>query len=194
MRRILSLALLAAIAAASTQIATAEKKAGQQVPDALNFTMKTLDGEDVSLQKYQGKVVLLVNVASECGLTPQYKQLQQLHEKYAEQGLAVVGVPCNQFGAQEPGSAAEIRDFCSQEYGVTFDMLAKVDVNGDGASDLYRYLTQLETKPTGAGEISWNFEKFLIDRQGNVVARYAPRTKPDSPEVVAAIEEALKQE
>jgi glutathione peroxidase len=117
--------------------------------------------------------------------------LQALHKKYAEQGLAILGFPCNQFGKQEPGSATEIRDFCTKNYGVSFDMFEKIDVNGDDANSFYKHLTSLDLKPAGSGKISWNFEKFLIDREGNVVARFSPRTSPDDAEVVAAIEKAL---
>lgn len=158
---------------------------------ALSYDMTTLAGETVSLSKYKGNVVLMVNVASECGLTPQYEQLQALHQKYSEQGLSVIGFPCNQFGGQEPGTAEEIQQFCRHNYGVEFDLFEKVDVNGENACDLYKYLTQLETQPKGPGDIGWNFEKFLIDRDGNVVARYDPRTTPDAPELVEAIETAL---
>ena len=168
-------------------VSAEEKKA----PAALAFKMKTLGGKEVSLDQYHGKVVLMVNVASECGLTPQYKQLQGLHEKYSEKGLAVVGFPCNQFGQQEPGTAQQIQKFCKENYGVEFDMFAKVDVNGDGACPLYKHLTQLETKPKGKGKIGWNFEKFLLNRQGEVIARYAPGTRPDAASVVKAIEDAL---
>ncbi|MEX0585944.1 MAG: glutathione peroxidase [Pirellulales bacterium] len=154
--------------------------------------MQTLDGKKVNLaKKYQGKVVLLVNVASKCGNTPQYEPLEALHERYGEQGLAIVGVPCNQFGGQEPGTAEEIAAFCTANYGVTFDMLGKVDVNGEDACPLYKWLTSEETDPDYAGKITWNFEKFLFDRQGNVVARFKPKTQPDSPEVVKAIEAEL---
>ena len=132
-------------------------------------------------------------MASECGLTPQYEQLQALHEKYGEQGLAVLGFPCNQFGLQEPGTAAEIQEFCQTQYGVKFDMFAKIDVNGDKACPLYKHLTALDTKPKGAGKISWNFEKFVIDRKGNVVARFSPPTRPDSEEVTTLIERELAQ-
>lgn len=165
----------------------------QANPDSpLNQDMQTLDGKDVNLaEKYAGKVVLLVNVASKCGLTPQYKQLQALHDKYADEGLAIVGVPCNQFNGQEPGSAEEIAEFCSSKYGVEFDMLAKVDVNGDTACPLYKSLTSEETNPKSPGKIGWNFEKFLFNRSGELVARFSPPTTPDSPEVVAAIEEQL---
>lgn len=169
----------------------ANSKEGGKVPVALQFTMQSLDGKEVNLSKYQGKVVLVVNVASECGLTPQYEQLQALHEKYKDKGLAVVGIPCNQFGMQEPGTAEEIQKFCSTNYAVTFDMLGKVDVNGDKACDLYQHLKALPTKPKGPGEITWNFEKFLVGRNGEVVARFAPRTAPDAPEVVQQIEKEL---
>lgn len=161
---------------------------------ALNYEMSTLSGETVSLSKYHGNVVLLVNVASQCGLTPQYKQLQALHEEYSERGLSVVGFPCNQFGGQEPGTADEIQQFCSKNYSVTFDLFAKVDVNGDGACELYKYLTQLDTEPQGSGDIGWNFEKFLVGRDGQVIARFSPRTTPDDPELVQAIGAALEAE
>lgn len=166
-------------------------EAKEEAPPALSFKMKMLDGTEVPLSKYLGKVVLIVNVASECGLTPQYEQLQTLHEQYGEKGLAILAFPCNQFGAQEPGTAAQIREFCSAKFGVEFDMFGKVEVNGEGACDLYKHLTSLETKPKGSGKIAWNFEKFLVDRQGAVVARFAPPTKPDAPEVVEMIEAEL---
>lgn len=188
------LKLFACFAVCFLAVALVSVQAGEkETPEALAFKMKTLDGKDVDLAKYQGKVVLFVNVASQCGLTPQYEQLQALHDKYGEKGLAVIGVPCNQFGGQEPGSAEEIQEFCKDNYGVTFDLLAKVDVNGDEACPLYKYLTALKTKPAGEGKISWNFEKFLVNREGQVVARFAPRTKPDDAAVVEAIEGALEK-
>lgn len=159
----------------------------------LDHKMKTLSGKDVDLADYKGKVVLLVNVASKCGLTPQYKELEALHEKYGKDGLAVVGVPCNQFGGQEPGTADQISEFCTTKYGVKFDMLEKVDVNGESAAPLYKELTATDTKPVGSGKISWNFEKFLIGKDGKVVARYSPRTKPDDAEIVKTIETELKK-
>jgi glutathione peroxidase len=184
----LSLAFAALfVVAAVTSLGQAEDKA----PAALNFKMKTLAGKEVDLAKYKGKVVLIVNTASECGLTPQYEQLQALHTSLSDKGLAVIGVPCNQFGGQEPGTAEEIGAFCKENYGVTFDMLAKVDVNGDGACPLYKYLTAVETKPKKAGEIGWNFEKFVLDRKGNVVGRFAPDTSPDDPALVKLIETQL---
>lgn len=183
-------------ASLSCLYAEAKEQAGSA--KALSFTMKSLDGKDVPLDKYKGKVVMIVNVASKCGLTPQYKQLQALHEEFEGKGLAILAFPCNQFGRQEPGTASEIRDFCSQQYGVEFDMFAKVNVNskqtdGENACELYKYLTSLSTEPKGAGDISWNFEKFLLDRNGNVVARFSPRTKPNAPEVLKAINASLKK-
>lgn len=179
--------LLAGAVAACVSTSLAADKA----PAALSFEMKTLSGKDVSLDSYKGKVLLVVNVASKCGLTPQYEQLQALHDKHAKDGLAVLGFPCNQFGKQEPGDEKEIAEFCSNHYKVKFDMFSKVEVNGDGACPLYKHLTALDTKPKGAGKITWNFEKFLIGRNGEVVARFAPRTSPDDPEVLKAIEAEL---
>jgi glutathione peroxidase len=169
---------------------SARVKANSASP--LNQSMMTLDGKAVNpAEKYAGKVVLLVNVASFCGNTPQYKPLEALHEKYADQGLAIVGVPCNQFGGQEPGSPKEIATFCSTKYGVEFDLMSKVDVNGENACPLYKWLTSAETNPKSPGPIQWNFEKFLFNRQGELVARFSPKTQPDAPEVVEAIEAQL---
>ncbi len=172
---------------------TAAEKAGDKSDNAsaLTESMKTLDGNTVDLSKYKGKVVLIVNTASKCGLTPQYTELQAMYEKYKDQGLVVVGFPCNQFGKQEPGSAKEISEFCTKNYGVTFDMFEKVDVNGEDACPLYKKLTALDLQPTGKGDISWNFEKFVIDRSGKPVARFAPRTKPNDETLVATIEKQL---
>lgn len=169
----------------------ADKSGDKKVPAALNFKMKSLDGKEVDLSKYQGKVVMIVNVASECGLTPQYEQLEALHEKYADKGLAILGFPANEFGKQEPGTDAEIAEFCEKNYGVKFDMFSKVVVKGDGQCDLYKFLTSEATDPKFPGPIKWNFEKFVIDREGNVVKRFAPPVAPDSKEVVAVIEEQL---
>jgi glutathione peroxidase-family protein/outer membrane protein assembly factor BamB len=169
-------------------------KKGEEKPKALDFDMKTIAGDQVNLaDKYKGKVVLVVNVASKCGLTPQYSGLQSLHKRFGSKGLAVLGFPCNQFGGQEPGSEAEIMEFCDANYGVEFDMFSKIDVNGNGSSDLYKHLTSLETKPQGPGKISWNFEKFLIGRDGKVIARFDPRTSPNDKELVKAIEAALAE-
>jgi len=172
--------------------ACAEGKGDKKVPAVLHFKMKTLDGKDADLAKYKGKVVLFVNVASQCGFTPQYKGLQALHEKYAKDGLAIVGVPANEFGKQEPGSNEEIADFCKKNYGVSFDMLAKVVVKGPGQCELYKYLTSKETDPKFAGPIKWNFTKFLIGRNGEIVGRYEPNVEPESEKLTTAIEAALK--
>lgn len=164
----------------------------RQAPPALNFTMKSIRGEDISLaEKYAGKVVLIVNVASKCGHTRQYADLQALHEKYSPRGLAVLGFPCNQFGGQEPGSEQEIAAFCKKNYGVSFDLFEKIEVNGDNAAPLYAYLTSDKTGLEDTGPVKWNFEKFLIDREGKVVARFRSKVKPASDEVVTAIENAL---
>ncbi|QDT75634.1 Hydroperoxy fatty acid reductase gpx1 [Lacipirellula limnantheis] len=162
-----------------------------QEETVLRSVMKSLDGEEIDLKQYDGKVLLIVNVASHCGYTGQYEQLQQLHEKYAEQGLAILGFPCNQFLGQEPGTAPEIKEFCRANYGVTFDMFDKVEVNGEGACELYKQLTSLDAKPKGAGEIGWNFEKFVVDRRGFVVGRFGSGAKPDAPEIIKLIEQEL---
>ena len=181
----------ALLAVVSGVVNSEEKKGDKKVPAALNFKMKKLDGKEADLSAYQGKVVLMVNVASQCGLTPQYVQLEKLHEQYSEKGLAVLGFPANEFGAQEPGTDTEISTFCTSKYGVKFDMFSKVVVKGEGQCPLYKHLTSKETDPKFAGDITWNFEKFLIGRNGEVVARFAPKVKPDSEEVIKAIETEL---
>jgi glutathione peroxidase len=157
-----------------------------------DFTMRTIDGQHVSLKTYSGKVVLLVNVASRCGFTPQYTGLEALYEKYKDRGLVIVGIPANNFAQQEPGTDDEIKKFCSSKYSVTFPMMSKVSVLGDDKTPLYVFLTGKDTDPKFAGDIKWNFTKFLFDRNGNPVARFEPNVTPDSPEVTAAIESALK--
>jgi len=194
MRVLIATALVSigAIVMANTAAAAGASAKTSAKSSPLNVEMKTLEGDTVNLaNKYKGKVVLLVNVASKCGNTPQYKPLEELHEKYAKDGLAVVGVPCNQFHAQEPGTAKDIAEFCEKNYGVKFDMMSKVDVNGENAVPLYKYLTSKDTDPKFPGKIKWNFEKFLFNRDGKVVARFEPKVQPDSPEVVAAIEKEL---
>jgi glutathione peroxidase len=154
-------------------------------------TLPTLDGDTLDLASLRGRPTLIVNVASACGLTPQYEGLQSLYERYADRGLAIVGVPCNQFGEQEPGTPEEISTFCSSNYGVTFPLTAKLDVNGPGRHPLYEELTAVPDAEGKAGDIQWNFEKFLISRDGDVLARFRPLVTPDDPELVAAIEAAL---
>ncbi|SAL64620.1 glutathione peroxidase [Caballeronia peredens] len=144
------------------------------------FSAETLDGATVGLEQYRGKVLLIVNTASECGFTPQYKGLQEVYEQFGARGFEVLGFPCNQFGKQEPGDAAQIGAFCEKNYGVTFPMFAKIEVNGANAHPLYRYLKDKEPGLLGIEAIKWNFTKFLVDRQGNVVKRYAPQTKPEA--------------
>jgi glutathione peroxidase len=153
------------------------------------FSAQTLGGETVSLDKYRDKVLLIVNTASECGFTPQYKGLQDLYERYASRGFEVLGFPCNQFGSQEPGNEPEIATFCETHYDVTFPLFAKVDVNGDAAAPVYRFLKREKPGLLGTEAIKWNFTKFLVDRGGNVVARFAPNDTPDSiePEVARAL-------
>ena len=153
--------------------------------------INTLDGKPASLKDYQGKTVLLVNVASRCGLTPQYEGLERLHERYADRGFTVLGVPCNQFGGQEPGTSEEIQEFCSATYGVTFPLTEKIEVNGDERHPLYTELTKTADAAGEDGDIQWNFEKFLIGSDGSVLKRFRPRTEPESSEVVEAIEAAL---
>lgn len=153
--------------------------------------ISSLQGQDGVLSSLEGKVTLVVNVASKCGLTPQYEQLEQLQKKYADKGFSVLGVPCNQFLGQEPGTADEIATFCSSTYGVTFPLTEKVDVNGDNRHPLYDTLTEVADAEGVNGDIRWNFEKFLVSRNGSVVARFHPKTSPDAPEVIAAIESAL---
>lgn len=182
--RKLSLMLLFTIAAAI---------AGAQAHSIYDFTMKSIDGQPVSLNSYHGKVVLLVNVASRCGFTPQYTGLESVYEKYKDRGLVIVGVPANNFAQQEPGTNEEIKKFCSTKYNVSFPMMAKVSVLGDDETPLYRFLTDKSTSPKVAGDIKWNFTKFLFDRNGNPVARFEPAVTPDSPEVTAAIEATLSK-
>ncbi len=159
---------------------------------ALNHQMNLLDGNSVNLaERYKDKVVLVVNVASKCGLTPQYKGLQAVYNQKKDQGFAIAAFPCNQFMGQEPGTAAQIRQFCSDNYNVTFDLFEKIEVNGDGASPFYKSLTAMNLKPGGTGKIKWNFEKFLIGKDGAVIGRFGPRTKPSDPALIKAIDDAL---
>jgi glutathione peroxidase len=156
-----------------------------------DFSAKTIDGEKRSLRDYAGKVALVVNVASQCGLTPQYGGLEELYERFKGRGLVVLGFPCNQFGGQEPGTESEIKTFCETRFGVTFPLFGKIDVNGPERDPLYGFLTAEPTKPDGPGDIQWNFAKFLIDRSGNVAARFSPTTAPAADEVTGAVEKLL---
>jgi glutathione peroxidase len=156
-----------------------------------DIPVNTLAGQPSSLNDQDGKTLLVVNVASQCGLTPQYTGLEELHERFADRGFSVVGFPCNQFGEQEPGSAEEIATFCSTTYGVTFPMFEKIEVNGPGRHPIYDELTAVADADGQAGDIQWNFEKFLVGSDGKVLARFRPMTAPDAPELVAAVEANL---
>ena len=165
-----------------------EAAAGTSV---LDYKMKDIDGKDVKLQEYKGNVLLVVNVASKCGYTPQYEALQADYAKYKDKGFYVLGFPANNFGSQEPGSATEIKEFCTSKYKVTFPMFAKISVKGDGLDPLYSFLTSKDTNADFAGDIEWNFTKFLVDRSGKIVARFEPGIKPDDPQVTGAIEKYI---
>jgi glutathione peroxidase len=156
-----------------------------------NTPIKTLQGQPTTLAAHKGKALLLVNVASKCGLTPQYKELEDLQKKYEAKGFTVVGFPCNQFGGQEPGSPEQIAEFCSATYGVTFPMMEKVEVNGAGRHPIYTELVQIADAEGTKGDIRWNFEKFVVSADGSTITRFSPKVTPDDPTVIAAIEKVL---
>jgi glutathione peroxidase len=162
------------------------------VANLYEFSVKDIDGAMRSLGDVKDKVILVVNVASACGLTPQYDGLQRLYDRYKGSGLEVLAFPCNQFAGQEPGSETEIKEFCKREYDVDFPLFSKIDVNGDERAPLYTWLTSQQTEPQGPGDIEWNFAKFLVDRSGGVVARFAPQVEPCAREIVDAVEKALE--
>src|ERR1700732_1592437 len=156
-----------------------------------DYTLSTIDGQPAPLSAYKGKVVMLVNVASRCGFTPQYTALEAIYEKYKERGFVIIGIPANNFGAQEPGTNQEIKTFCQTKYNVTFPMMSKASVKGEDKTPLYQYLTDKSANPKTGGDIQWNFTKFLVGPDGQIVARVEPKVAPDSPEVTGAIEHAL---
>jgi glutathione peroxidase len=179
--------------AASVRTEAKEKISKQEkVPSIYEFTVTDIDGKNVKLEQFRGKAMLVVNVASQCGYTPQYEGLQKIYSRYKERGLVVLGFPANNFGAQEPGTDQEIKTFCSTKYNVTFPMFSKISVKGVDQHPLYKFLTVEMTDPKFAGEITWNFNKFLVDRQGHIVARFDSKDTPESDKVLAAIEQALK--
>lgn len=186
--RALKLAAAAAILAAFAAVGSGEDK---KVNGPLSVKMKSIDGKALDLSKYKGKVVLIVNVASKCGYTPQYEGLQKLYEKYQKDGLVVLGVPANDFGKQEPGTEAEIQKFCTSKYNVTFPMTSKVVVTGEDKTQLYKILTAATPKDGKVEEVGWNFEKFLVGRDGKVIGRFKSAVKPDSDELASAIKAAL---
>jgi glutathione peroxidase len=159
--------------------------------NVFDYTLSTIDGQPAPLSAYKGKVVMLVNVASRCGFTPQYTALEAIYEKYKDRGFVIVGIPANNFGAQEPGTNQEIKTFCQSKYSVTFPMMSKVSVKGEDKTPLYQYLTDKTANPKTGGDIQWNFTKFLVGPDGQVIARFEPKVTPDSPEVTAALESAL---
>ena len=189
----LALLLVRAIGANSNPKAGASDGVGKGTAKSVyDFTLKNSKGQDVKLSEFRGQVVMLVNVASKCGYTPQYDGLQKIYERYKAQGFTVLGFPANNFGAQEPGSDEEIQEFCRINYGVTFPVFSKISVKGDDKHPLYKYLTERETNPEFAGEIKWNFNKFLVGRDGRIVARFDSADKPEDAKVTQAIESALK--
>ena len=186
------LTLIAGFAIAFSAAAE-EKKGATKVSGPLNFKMKSIDGKDVDLTQYKGKVVLIVNVASKCGATKQYAGLEKLYEAHGKDGLVIIGVPANEFGKQEPGTDEEIAKFCESNYKVTFPMMSKVVVKGQGISPLYEYLTSKDTDPDFAGPIGWNFEKFLISREGKVVGRFKTPVEPSDDKLVGAVKAELEK-
>jgi glutathione peroxidase len=158
-----------------------------------DFTVKDIDGKNVSLSRYEGKVLLIVNVASRCGNTPQYADLEELYRRYKEQGFMILGFPANNFRAQEPGTDPEIKKFCTINYNVTFDMFSKISVKGSDQHPLYTFLTSAETNPEYAGDVKWNFQKYLVGRNGNVIAKFMPNVEPLSPDATRALDNALKE-
>ena len=165
---------------------------GDEPKSVYDFTMKSIDGKEVKLSNYRGKVVMIVNVASRCGFTPQYEGLQKVYQKYEGQGFVILGFPANNFMGQEPGTDEEIKTFCSMKYNVTFPLFSKISVKGSDIHPLYRFLTDKSTDPDFGGDISWNFNKFLIDKNGKIAARFSSPDKPESDKVIQAIETALK--
>jgi glutathione peroxidase len=160
--------------------------------NVLDFTLNSIDGKPAPLSQYQGKVVLIVNVASRCGYTPQYEGLEKVYEKYKDKGFVILGFPANNFGGQEPGTNEEIKTFCSSKYSVKFPLYSKISVKGDDIHPLYRFLTDKQANPATGGDIKWNFTKFLVGKDGKVIARFEPAVTPESAEVAAAIEKALQ--
>ena len=194
MMRIATLWTCAALTLLLAGIGGAAEAQKSKAAGVLDFTVKDVDGKDVDLAKYRGDVLLVVNTASKCGYTPQYAGLESLYEKYKDKGFAVLAFPANDFGRQEPGTDPEIKAFCKANYHVTFPVFSKIVVNSkEGIHPLYQYLTGKETDPKFAGAIPWNFTKFLVDRKGQVIARFEPKDEPGSPEVTKAIESALAE-
>jgi glutathione peroxidase len=183
----------AAFADDAAKVSPPAAPAATDKPAALNFSVKDIDGKDVDLSSYKGKVLLVLNVASYCGNTHQYDGLERLYTRYKDKGLVIMGFPANNFGAQEPGSNAEIKEFCTSQHHVDFPMFAKVSVKGNDTAPLFKYLIAQDSQPVSKGDIAWNFEKFLINREGKLVNRFANKTEPEDATIVKAIEDNLKQ-
>jgi glutathione peroxidase len=190
MKVLLLIVVFVGAAAVAAAVSRAADGAGT---GPLQFTMKDIDGKDVKLGDFKGKVVMFVNVASECGYTPQYAGLEALYQKHKADGFVIVGVPANEFGSQEPGTDAEIKRFCTGKYQVTFPMMSKVVVKGDGICPLYQFLTGKDTDPRFAGDVAWNFEKFLVSRKGEVVNRFKSKVTPESDQIEKAVQAELKK-
>jgi glutathione peroxidase len=188
-----SLASLAALLVVTPLAVVTAAGPDTKASSVLDFHVKDIEGKDVDLASYKGKVLLIVNTASQCGLTPQYKDLEAIYEKYKDQGLEILAFPANEFGGQEPGSNKEIKEFCSTKYKVSFPLFSKVVVKGEGIDPLFDYLTSDATNPKFAGEIKWNFNKFLVNRKGEVIARFEPKVKPSTGPVTGTIEKALAE-
>nr|WP_246196653.1 glutathione peroxidase [Aquisphaera giovannonii] len=169
------------------------QQTSKEPASVLDFTVKDIEGNEVPLSKFKGKVLLIVNTASQCGYTPQYKQLQEVYQKYRDQGFEILAFPANEFANQEPGTDKEIKQFCSANYKVSFPLFSKIVVKGEGIHPLYAFLTSPAKDAKYAGEIPWNFAKFLVDRKGEVIGRFEPKAKPDSAELTSAIEKALSE-
>jgi glutathione peroxidase len=193
MAKIGTFLILLLLFAGSVSVGAEKAADGTTAASVYDFTLKDINGKDVSLSSYRGKVLMLVNVASKCGLTVQYEGLQKLYETYGDRGLVVLGFPANDFAGQEPGTNEEILEFCATRYSVKFPMFSKISVKGEETHPLFQWLTDERTNGPFAGEIAWNFNKFLVDRNGKVIKRFEPKVVPDSPEVTQAIEAALAQ-
>ena len=189
---LLGTAVLAGISALLARAADADQPASPPAANVLNFTMKDIDGKDVDLSKFKGSVIMIVNVASHCGNTPQYNGLEKLYQTYKDKGFVILAFPANNFGAQEPGTNAEIKNFCTvTNYHVTFPVFSKINVKGDDTAPLYKVLTSYKSDSIKPGDITWNFEKFIIGRDGTIADRFTPKTKPEDAKISAAIEAQL---
>ncbi len=187
----LFLGLIIFIAISANIMQSKDNQKGATMKSVYDFTMKDIDGKDVKLEQFKGKAILIVNVASKCGFTSQYEGLQKIYSQYQDKGLVILGFPANNFLGQEPGTNEEIKQFCSLNYNVNFPMFSKISVKGKDIAPLYKFLTEKETNPEFSGNISWNFNKFLVDQDGKIVARFGSRAKPESEEVIQEIEKVL---